>query len=267
LLAAFLITGTIDAQVKYTTKKFKPSAVTVELLLNYSQPLPNMYGEINEFFSFSTYGVKSGFGAQINVKLAANKKGTIRPYATLGYSLFLGNDPNTAYIDENRIANGYPLLNNERFGTTPGNSKMYLHIFNAGIGFGYDFVNKTRWTPFLGFEPNLNIIFGTYRQKPVQAVGGNTSDEVSFTIKQTARFGLGISSGIQMRVHKLIGFVFSVKYKYANLFGIASRRIYEENTMELLDKSDPTIHNLLNKSRAIQYLELGLGVAFNIGKR
>jgi hypothetical protein len=267
IIAVFFITSNIDSQVKYSSrKKFKPTRVNVEVLFNYSQPLPNMFGEVKDFFNFSSYGVKTGFGGQINVKLATNKKGTIRPYATIGYSLFLGNDNNTAYIDSNVIQSGYPLQNNLQFSSTPGTSKIYLHIFNAGLGFGYDFINKTRWTPFLGIETNLNIIFGTYRQHPFQTKGGVGPIEVSFTIKQTARFGFGFASGINLRIHKLIGFNFAAKYKFANLFGIASRRISELNNMELLDKSDPSIHSSLTKSRSIQYLEFGLGISFHIGK-
>ncbi|RPI17874.1 MAG: hypothetical protein EHM58_07550 [Ignavibacteriae bacterium] len=267
IIALFFITNSADSQIKFTSKKFKPSVITVELLFNYSQPLPSMYGQVKDFFDFSTYGVKTGFGGQINVKLAANKKGTIRPYGTIGYSLFLGNDNSTAYIGPNTISTAYPLANNQKFETAPGTSKIYMHIFNAGLGFGYDFVNKTRWTPFLGFEGNLNIIFGTYRQTPNITPPNSPKGEVTFTIKQAARFGFGFNSGITFRVHKLIGFNFNAKYKFANLLGINSHRISEENKMELLDKSDPSIHSSLTKSRTIQYFEFGLGISFHIGRK
>jgi hypothetical protein len=226
-----------------------------------------MYGDVADFFTFTNYGVKTGFGAQINVKIAANKKGTIRPYATFQYSLFLGNDNSTAHIDSNIINNGYPLTGNRIYGKVPGVSKMYLHIFSAGLGFGYDFVNKTRWTPFLGLEGNLNIIFGTYRQDPSQGLPGTIPGEVSFTIKQTARFGIAFASGINFRIHKFVGFSLLAKYKYANLLGISSNRIIEQNKMELLDKGDPSINSYLSKSRSIQFLEFALGVSFHIGKR
>jgi hypothetical protein len=226
-----------------------------------------MYGEIGEFFSFSNYGVKLGFGGQINVKIAANKKGTIRPFLTLGYNMFTGTNGETAYIDSNNISNGYPLVNNNRYGTEPGSSKMYIHIFNAGLGFGYDFVNKTKWTPFLGFETDLNIIFGTYRQTPNQVRGQNPTEAVSYTIKQAARFGIGLDAGIQYRFSKVVGLSFITKYKYANLLGTSSNRITELNKMELLDKAAPDIHNLLTKSRRINYFEFNLGIGFYIGKR
>lgn len=267
IIALFLITSNADSQIKYTSSKFRPSAVTVDFVLNYSQPLPNMYGNIADYFSFSKYGVKYGLGAAINVKLATNKKGTIRPFLALAYSLFLGKDGSTAYIDSNIINHGYPLSGNRFFNTVPGSSNMYLHVFTAGVGFGYDFINKTRWTPFLGLEGDLNIIFGTYRQTPSVVIGGAPSGEVSFTIKQATRFGLAFSSGITFRFHKLIGFSFLAKYKFANLLGMSSNRINEQNKMELLDKSDPSIHSSLTKSRAIQYLEFGLGISFHIGKK
>jgi hypothetical protein len=267
IIALFLITSSADSQIKTTSTKFRQSAVTVEFLLNYSQPLPSMYGNIGDFFTFKNYGVKTGFGAQINVKLAANKKGTIRPYVTFQYSLFLGKDNGTAYIDSNVINTAYPLTGNRFYNTVPGNSNMYIHIFSTGLGFGYDFVNKTRWTPFLGFETNLNIIFGTYRQTPSVSVGGSSASEVSFTIKQAARFGIAFASGISFRFHKYVGFSFLAKYKFANLLGNASNRIQEQNKMELLDKADPSIHSYLTKSRIMQYLEFGLGMSFYIGKK
>lgn len=266
LTVIFLLTSTADSQIKYTTKKFKQSAVTVELLFNYSQPLPNMYGEIGEFFSFSNYGVKTGFGSQINVKLAANKKGTIRPFLTIGYNMFIGTN-DVAYIDSNNISHGYPLVNNNRYGTEPGTSKMYIHVFTAGLGFGYDFVNKTKWTPFLGLETDLNVIFGTYRQTPNEVRGPNPTTSVSYTIKQAVRFGLGLGAGVQFRVSKIVGFSFVTKYKLANVLGASSNRITELNKMELLDKADTDIHDLLTKSRKINYFEFNLGVGIYIGKR
>ena len=256
------------SQVKtYTTKKFKPPIVTVEVLFSYAQPLPNLYSDMAHFFQFTGYGVKYGLGSQINVKLSADKKGTLKPYLSLGYSLFMGKDNGTAYIDSNIIKNGYTLPGSLQFNSTGGTSKMFINDFLVGAGFEYDFVNKTKWTPYLGADLDMNVLFGTYRQDPNQTVGNNTVGEVSYTIKQAVRFGFGVGGGINFRISPAFGFAFSTKYKFANLLGKSSSTVYEENKMGLLDKSSLDLNSMLSKSRNIDYLEFMIGAAFYIGRK
>lgn len=251
----------------YTTKKFKPPIVTVELLFSYAQPLPNLYSDMAHFFQFSGYGVKYGFGSQINVKLSADKKGTLKPFLSIGYSLFMGKDNGTAYIDSNVIQNGYPLPGSAQFNSTPGSSKMLFHDFLVGAGFEYDFVNKTKWTPYLGADLDMNVLFGTYKQTPNQTKGIVPPSEVSFTINSAVRFGFGVGGGINFRISPAFGFAFSTKYKFANLLGRSSATLNDLNKMNLLDKSAPDVNQLLSKSRNIDYFEFMLGVAFFIGKK
>lgn len=268
IFISFLIINDAAPQIVSTTSgRNKPAVLTVEFVPTYCQPLPNMFGDVGEFFSFKNYGVTIGFGAQVNFKVTANKKGTIRPYATIGYALFRGSDNSVAYIDSNIIRNGYPLPGDTRFNSTPGTSKIFLHDFYGGFGFEYAFVNRTRVTPFLLTDFDLNLIFGTYRQDPVKAAGGGTSDEVSFTIKQGARFGFAFGGGFEARLGKIAGLVVSTKYRFANLLGKSSERISELNKMQLLDKSAPDLNSSLNKDRNINYLEFGVGVVFYVGKK
>jgi hypothetical protein len=250
---------------KYTSGKFKPSRITIEVLFSYSQPLPNMFGEVGDLFSFKSYGVKYGLGSQINVKLSANKKGKIRPYISLGYALFMGKNNGTAFIDSNKTGK-FPLPGSASFFSTSGNSRIFLHNFNIGPGFEYAFVNKTRWTPHIGAELDLNILFGTYRQTPDNSAGLGPEGQVSFTIKQAVRFGFGFGGGIHLRVHKVLGFAFCTKYKFADVLGKSSNRITEENKMELLDKSATDLNTNLSKDRHINYFEFMLGLVFHIGK-
>jgi hypothetical protein len=219
------------------------------------------------FFQFTGYGVKYGFGSQVNVKLSADKKGTLKPYLSLGYSLFMGKDNSTAYIDSNVIETGYPLPGSNQFNPTPGSSKMLFHDFLVGAGFEYDFVNKTKWTPYLGADLDFNVLFGTYKQTPNQTKGIVPPGEVPFTIKSAARFGFGVGGGINFRISPAFGFAFSTKYKFANLLGKSSARLVDLNKMNLLDKSAPDINSLLSKNRNIDYFEFMLGVAFFIGKK
>jgi len=265
LISLFLLPTLSEAQIKtYTSKKFKPPQVTVELLFNYSQPIAHLYSDMQRFFSFDGYGVKYGFGSEINVKVTANKKGTLKPYATIGYNLFMGKDNGNAYIDSNILQNGYPLGGSRYYEKIPGTSKMLLHNFNFGLGFEYSFVNKTRWTPFLGADLDLNLIFGTYRQTP--STGPNTA-EVSYTINQAVRFGFGLGGGIHLRVSRPIGFLFAAKYKFANVLGKEAKFLDDLNKMTLLDKKDTGLNTHLLKDRQINYLQFSLGIAFYIGRR
>lgn len=263
LISVFLFPAFSQAQIKtYSTKKFKPPIVSVELLFNYGQPIAHLYSDMTRFFSFDGYGVKYGFGSEINVKINADKKGRITPYATIGYNLFLGNADN-AYIDSN-ILNIYPLKGTRYYGPIAGTSKMFIHDFDFGLGFSYTFVNKTRWTPFLGADLDMHLLFGTFRQTP--SVGPNTS-EISYTMKQAVRFGFGIGGGVSLRVSQPVGFVFETKYKFANLLAKDSKVSTELNKFYLLDKKDTDINENLVKDRQIDYLQFSLGIAFYIGKK
>lgn len=252
-----------EAQIKtYKSRKFRPPQVSVELLFNYAQPISHLFSDMDRFFSFDGYGVKYGFGSEINVKIHADKKGRISPYATIGYNMFLGNADN-AYIDSN-ILNQYPLTGSRLYGPISGTSKMFIHDFSFGLGFSYTFVNKTRWTPFLGADLDMHVLFGTFRQTP--NVGPNTS-EVSYTLKQALRFGFGIGGGVSLRVSKPVGFVFETKYKFANLLGKEAKLSTELNKFYLLDKKDTDLNTRLVKDRQIDYLQFSLGIAFYIGKK
>lgn len=258
--------------------KFKTAPVTLDVLFSYSQPLPNMFGNIQDFFDFKSYGVKFGIGSEIDVKIATNKKGNIKPYASIAYNLFLGSDGSNTFIDSNIISKVYPLKGNQKSysgNPIPGNSHMYLHDFSFAAGFEYDFVNKTRWTPYVGAELSMNILFGTYRQTPngyytSSGYVNSSPGETSFTIKQATRFGFGAAAGITLRVHQFVGFTFAAKYKFANVLGKSSDPTAgptDVNKMNLNDKSAPDLNGNLNKDRNIDYFQFLLGVSFYIGKR
>lgn len=277
-ISVFVLLFTLCSGVTYSqmaaATKFKPAPVTIDVLFCYSQPLPGLFGEVKDFFDFKSYGVKYGFGAQVNVKLATNKKGTIKPYLSLGYDLFLGKDDGNTFIDSNQIHGPYPFPGSQKTysgNPIPGSSKMYIHDFLVAGGFEYDFVNKTRWTPYLGAELSMNVLFGTYKQTPNYAVPpANTTAEVSYTIKSATRFGFAGSAGIYLRIHQLIGFTFCTKYKFANLLAKSSDPTSgsaDLNKINLLDKAATELNSNLTKDRNINYFEFLLGVSFFVGKR
>lgn len=254
--------------------RYYQSYANIDVMFSYSYPLQDLKGNIKDFFDFKNYGVKYGFGSQVVIKLSVNKKATIKPYLALGYDIFLGSDNNYTYIDSNKIGSIYPLM----YGTTytnpiPGNSKMFLHNFSAAGGIEYDFVNRTRLTPYLGAEINMNIMFGTYKQTPgyiIPAVPGSyIPPETSFTINSALRFGFGVSAGVIMRINQSIGLTSSIKYKFVNVFGKNSDRtsgFSDQNKMNLLDRSDTSLNSSLNKDRNIGYMQIFIGASFYISK-
>jgi hypothetical protein len=265
IILTFSATSVSPQIVKTTSSKYKPASVTVEFLANFAQPLPNLYGDVADFFKFDNYGVTWGFGSQINIKVAANKKGSVRPYMTIGYTLFLGSNDNTAFIDSN-VTNVFPPPNNGEYTSTPGKSRIWLHDFYGGLGFEYAFVGKSIWTPYIGADFDLNVLFGTYRQTPIQSVTP-TQGEISFTINSASRFGFNFCSGVQARLGKAAGICLAAKYRFANLLGKNSKVSQEVNKWDILDKSAPELHTGIAKDRQINYLEFGLGVVFFLGKK
>ena len=258
LMLAFFAVNSTEAQVKTKSSYLKkPASFMIEFDFSFSQPLPQMMGEMGEQFTFKNYGVKYGVGSQIYFKLTADKKGKIRPYFSLGYDLFLNSDDNTAYIAAN-VTNNWPA----NVTSAPGKSKMYLHNFNASLGFEYAFVNKTRWTPYTNFDIGMNILFGTYKQTLA-----TSTEEIAFTYKSATRLGLGLGAGVNGRVTKGFGVAIGIKFRLPNLLLKDSKLSTEVNKFEINDKEDAGLTPGVTKDRNMMYLQFYLGAAFYIGRK
>jgi len=72
--------------------------------------------------------------------------------------------------------------------------------------------------------------------------------------------------GATVRLGKYAGITFGGKYKLYNLIGKKSDFLNEENKMNLLDKKDTGLHNLLSKDRNIGVIEFYLGATIFLGK-
>lgn len=283
-LAAFLLIAFCSqafTQVKTTSsKKLKPPQLTVELLGSYYLPMQETKGTLAEFFSFTNYGTKKGLGGEINIKLAVDRKrGSIRPYLTLGYAEFDNTDNNVAFIDSNVINYGYPRKSGQPFNTVKGSSKFALRNARAGLGIEYAFTQadkKGRFIPFIGLDLfDLNIIWGTYKQLPDSVVGNSApKQEITYTMNSATRFGFGVGLGFQYRLANAFGLHLGAKYKMANVIGkesVASKTkdedVNQQNKFNLLDKAGVTLSNLLSKDRNISYIELSFGFSFYVGKK
>jgi hypothetical protein len=271
LVLSFFAVNTLNSQVKTKSKNWKSPTFTIDIVGNYSIPLQEAKGEnIGEFFKFMNYGTKYGWGASFNFKFGLGPQGQYRPYVSLGYTQLQSSDDQNAYINTNWINNGYPLKNNEVFGTpVAGQSEMFLRIPHIGAGFEYAITNvdkkKRMWYPFFGVEFLMSVITGVYRQTsnnvPIQA-----GVETAFNIKTDVRMGIGAGLGATIRLGKSAGITFGSKYKLANLIGKTSDFLQEENKMNLLDKAATELNSNLSKDRNIGFIELYLGATIFLGK-
>lgn len=254
-----LLSNVSNSQVTYTSSKLKPAAFIVEWDFNYNQPLPQAFGDLADFFTFKSYGLKYGIGTHINMKLSTDKKGRIRPYASLGYDLMMNTNGNQAYIGAN-ITTQYPFSGSATGSPVAGTSKIWMNVFSGALGFEYAFTNRTKWTPYLNLDLGLNMIFGIYRQ---QAVGGQ---EITFTIKQAARFGSSLGAGVDGRLTRAFGVAFGFKYRLANI-NRSSSLSSELNKFELDDAANTSLNSNLTSGRTIHYLTFYIGAAFYIGRK
>jgi hypothetical protein len=264
LFSLFALNNSI-AQVQTTSSKFKPAAFIVEWDFSYNQPLPNAFGDLGDMFTFKNYGLKFGLGSHINMKLSTDKRGRIRPYVSLGYDLLMNNNGAQAYIGANSTYH-YPFTGDSTGSPIAGTSKIRMHVFSGALGFEYAFTNKTKWTPYVNLDLGLNMIFGTYTQTPNAVAAGNTPGEITFTIKQTARFGGSIGAGVDGRLTRVFGVALGFRYKLANI-NKSSSLSTDLNKFELNDAANTALNNNLNNGRTIDYLTFYIGAAFYIGKK
>lgn len=270
LLSVFAVNA-LNAQVKTKSRNWKSPTFTIDIVGNYSLPLQESKGaNIGEFFSFKNYGMKWGWGGGFNLKFCLGPQGQYRPYVTLGYTQLQNKDDQNAYVNPDRINNGYPLQNNALFNPPlSGNSEIFLRIPYFGAGFEYAVTmvdrKKRMWYPFFGVEFLMSVIAGTYRQTSPYAQT-LPNEEVPYTIKSDVRLGIGGGLGATIRFGKYAGITFGGKYKLANLIGKKSDFLREENKMNLLDKTATDLNTNLSKDRNIGYMELYLGATIFLGK-
>jgi hypothetical protein len=238
-------------------------------------PVFQARGDLQDFFTFKDFGLVYGIGFHLNVKYAANKKGTLYPYFTGGFCQLQNDDFTKAYIDSNVIANGYPLSGNQTYNNAvEGSSILAVRIIHAGLGLQYYFSSKHILLPFVGFEIDYNYIWGFYSQEPTQVIGNEGKHKTQFNINPAQRVGIGIDIGTDYRISQNLGFVFGTKFKIANLFGKSSEKTSpasvspnDKNKINILDKAATDLNSNLNTSRNISYFELYLGFSVFAGKK
>lgn len=263
----FVFAGYSYGQEPNNEQNFKPPKLIFEFSGSFNIPSGSTKGNIEDFFKFENYGTTYGLGFHLNVKYAANKKGTLYPYMNVGLSQLQNDDNEKSYIDSNIISGGYPLPGSALYKSTSGSSLLIIRSVYAGAGLQYVFNSKNRLIPFAGAELNYSYIWGYYVQTPRLPAGNNPKGQTTFNINGASRFGFGLNIGTDYRISKHLGFVFGIKYKLENLFGKQSEKSIEKNTINLLDNASENLNTNLNKSRNIEYLEFYVGFAVFTGSK
>jgi hypothetical protein len=267
LISLFALHKPTTAQEPDTKVYYKAPRFIFEVCGSFDDPTGTSSGVVKDFFSFTNYGCTYGLGFHLNIKYAANKRATLYPFITGGFTQLQNDDHSLALIDSNKITGGYPLSSNTQYSSTPGTSLIIFRSFYIGSGLQYFFSSKSHFLPFAGLELTYNYIWGYYIQNPNVPVGGNTGGQTTFNINGASRFGFGVNLGTEFRITKHLGFVLGANYKLANLLGKQSERSNEVNTINLLDKSDINLNTNLNKNRNIEYFEFYLGFSVFAGSR
>lgn len=267
LLLTFLISNYSYSQEPDKNSKYKPPKFIFELCGTFDDPTGSASGDVKDYFKFYNFGTTYGLGFHFNIKYAANKKATLYPFISAGFTQLQNDDGNNCYIDSNKISGGYPLPGNQQYNSNPGSSLMILRTFFTGAGLQYYFSNKSSFLPFAGAELNYNYIWGFYEQNPRIIAGNAPGGSTTYDINGTSRFGFSLNLGTDIRITHTLGFVIGANYRFANLIGKKSERSSEPNTINLLDKADTGIHSALNSSRNIEYVEFFLGFTVYAGRK
>jgi outer membrane protein W len=253
-----------------SSSTYKTPRAVIEFGGAFDYPVQDAFGTVGEFFKFQNYGTVYGIGPHLNVKFCADKKGKFFPYITIGFVQLQNDDYTNAFIDSNNISNGYPLPVSQMYNLTSAAapSVLILRDFYAGLGLQYVFISNRSVIPFIGFEIDYHLLWGLYTQHPGAVAGNNSTGQVTFSINPASRVGIGADAGFDLRIAQNLGFMFGIKYKFANLLGKQSERTQSSdlNTMNLLDKADTGLNTNLNKNRNIAYFQFYLGFAVFIGQ-
>jgi opacity protein-like surface antigen len=266
LLIIFAVNLTYSQEPDERTH-YKPPKLIFELCGTFDDPTGSASGDVKDFFKFYNLGTTYGLGFHINIKYAANKKATLYPFVTAGFTQLQNDDGNNCYIDSNKITGGYPLPGSSQYNSTPGSCLLVFRTVFAGAGLHYYFDNKGSFLPYAGAELDYNYIWGYYIQNPRIIAGDAPAGSTTFDIKSASRFGFSLNLGTDLRINNTLGFVIGANYRFANLLGKKSERSSEANTINLLDKADTSINTNLNSSRNMEYVEFYLGFTIYAGRK
>jgi hypothetical protein len=116
----------------------------------------------------------------------------------------------------------------------------------------------------------MSYIFGKVTETHTYAIPGvaGAGEEVSYTMKSSVRFGLGLNVAFNHRFENSpVGLNVGTRFQLINLLGKDVEGADSNGEMSLMDGSDPSINSLLSNSRTMSSLSFLGGISFYIGKK
>lgn len=221
---------------------------TVQMVVGYSLPLPDLKGTFGETRSTftgngnpdsNTYFMKSGINYGLQLKLPLGKRSNFNFTGGVVFNVF---------------------SNSKDYNDSTGNVSVNLTQSILGLNFGgeYSFSSKkSRVNPFAGVEISVNFFSGKYTEEYVDKTN-------TLNLNSTVRLGLQAGGGIDFVLHNNVGAVIGFKYGLANIVG----KSYEADTQKNYNLNDGeyTVNGSTYKKKNISFLQLYGGVSFYFGR-
>jgi len=273
-LIIFFSTFLSDAysQAPLAEKYTKPLCI-IDLNFGYAAPSFDFAGSrIKDFYDFTGYGISNGFNANFTTKFAVVnfKTGQIRPYLTISYAEFHG-DENKAYNIGGFIIKTWPRTGMKdtsilydpatQLKDTSGKSSIVLHSPFLAIGWEIAFFTDRERRSVINFGTDFNITFlwGKISDQPTGKL------EIYNNIDKNVRMGLGLNLGYSYRVANMLGLSLGTRMQITNLFSKDNGEMEEDGNLILNDKKNTGINKYLKENRSIGFFGIYGGVTFFIG--
>lgn len=229
-------------------KIFSQPKATVQMIVGYSLPLPDLKGNFGETRSTftgngnpdsNTYFMKSGLNYGLQIKLPIGRKSNINFTGAVVFNVFKNS---AEYSDSVESVN----------------VNLRQSILSVNLGGEYMFATKkSKVNPFIGVEVSLNFISGKYTEEFLNETN-------TLNLNSAFRMGIFAGGGLDLVLHNNVGVVIGGKYGIANIIG----KSYEEDTQTRYNLNDAAYTNSSGtyKSKTISFLQLYSGVSFYFGR-
>ncbi len=210
------------------------SKPVIQVFGGYSVPLLDLSGDVpsninydingnvtTSFKDSNTYLTKHGFIIGATLKLPLSKKGDLW-FLINGFFHNYSSSQKSDLSFENS-ANGSRLI------------EPSIGIVTVGFGIQSYFLNTKKIRPYVSGDFNLNFISG---KTHINYASNSLTYDSTYNMNSTARFGIGLGSGVEIAVSKRIGIVLGIKYTIEDLIRKAA------DTTKILGTTPDRTYNL-----------------------
>lgn len=187
-------------------------------------------------FVAENLGMQQGYGVMTIGKFAVDKKRKLRVTGNLGYSLF------------------YNTFDTKR-------NRTIWNIINIGSGIEYNFSPKQKEKLFVGCEANYSILFGAWQSDITYP--DNSVSNIYTKFKPASRFGVAVTTGMEIKINRKIDLVFALRGVWSNIF---PKQNYESTEPYLTYINDSQNKNgiELKGSKDIVFMQILTGITLPI---